>query len=96
MMGGEIHGTSIMSYDTNQKSYIYFEANNWGELSYYHGVVDGDTWTWDDDFKVNGQPIHGRFVLKQLSPDTASFNFAMAMGSGQLTTIMEGQQTRQK
>jgi len=96
MMGGEMHGTSIMSYDPNEKAYLYFETNNWGEISYYHGTVVGDTWTWDDDFKVNGQPIHGRFILKQVSADTANFSFAMAMGSGQLATIMEGKQTRQK
>lgn len=96
MMGGEVHNTSIMSYDPTTKSYIYFETNNWGENSYFHGTVDGDTWTWTNEFQMNGQTIHGRFILKQVSNDSATFTFAMAMGSQPPSNIMEGKQTRQK
>ncbi len=31
-MGGEMHGTRIMSYNTQEKSHVYFETDNWGEL----------------------------------------------------------------
>jgi len=96
MMGGEFHGTSIMSYDAMQNSYVYYATNNWGENSYYHGTVEGDTWTWINEGKVNGQSIRARFTLKQVSPDLATFSFAMAMGSQPISSIMEGKQARQK
>jgi hypothetical protein len=96
MMGGELHGTSIMSYDAMQNSYLYYATNNWGENSYYHGTVDGDTWTWLNEGKVNGQAVSARFVLKQVSPDLATFTFALAFGGQPLNNIMEGKQTRQK
>jgi len=96
MMGGEMHGTSIMTYNSLEKSYVYFETNNWGELSYYHGSVDGDTWTWTNEFQMNGQPVRGRFTLKRVSDDTATFTFEMAMGSQPFATVMAGKQTRQK
>lgn len=96
MMGGEIHGLSVMSYDMGEKSYIYFETNNWGENVYSRGSVDGDTWTWTNESKVNGQPIRTRFILKRVSPDSATYTFEMAMGSEPLANIMQGKQTRQK
>jgi hypothetical protein len=96
MMGGEFHGTSIMSYDAMQNSYVYYATNNWGENSYYHGTVDGDTWTWLNEGKVSGQTVSARFVLKQVSPDLANFSFALAFGAQPLNNIMEGKQTRQK
>jgi len=96
MMGGEMHGTSIMSYNTQEKSYVYFETNNWGELSYYHGSVDGDTWTWNNEFTVNGQQIKGHFTLKRVSDDVANFSFEMAMGGQPYALVMTGKQTRQK
>jgi hypothetical protein len=96
MMGGEMHGTSIMSYNTQEKSYVYFETNNWGELSYYHGSVDGGTWTWNNEFTINGQQIKGRFTLKRVSDDLANFNFEMSMGDQPSALVMTGKQTRQK
>lgn len=96
MMGGEMHDTSVMTYNTLEKSYVYFETNSWGELSYYHGSVDGDTWTWTNEFQMNGQPIRGRFTLKRVSDDVATFGFEMALGSQPSATLMTGKQTRQK
>jgi hypothetical protein len=96
MMGGEYHGLSVMSYDTEEKSYIYFETNNWGEIVYSHGSVDGDTWTWANESKVNGKTVRGRFTLKRVSADSATYTFDMAMGSEPFTNVMEGKQTRQK
>jgi hypothetical protein len=96
IMGGEFHGMSVMSYDNAESSYIYFDTNNWGENGYYHGSVEGDTWTWNSETKMNGQPVRARFVLKQVSPDLATFTFAMSLGSQPLANMMEGKQTRQK
>lgn len=96
MMGGDYRGLSVMSFDTADSSYVYFETNNWGENVYSHGAVQGDTWTWSNESKMNGQPVRTRFILKQASADSATYSFAMAMGTSELTTIMEGKQTRQK
>jgi hypothetical protein len=96
MMGGEFHGLSVMSYDMAEKSYVYYETNNWGENVYSHGSVAGDVWTWTNESKINGKPVRTRFTLKRVSPDLASYTFDMAMGSDPLANVMEGKQTRQK
>lgn len=96
MMGGEFHSLSIMSYDAAQKTYMYFQTNNWGENEYYLGSENAGTWTWNHEGQVNSQAFRTRFVLKQVSPNDASFNFAMAAGTAPLGVIMEGKQTRVK
>src|SRR5215469_13663713 len=93
-MGGEYHGLSGMSYDTAEKSYIYYETNNWGENVYSHGSIDGDTCT--NHSEMNGKTVRGRFILKRASEDSATFSFEMGMGSDPLANVMQGKQTRQK
>jgi hypothetical protein len=96
MMGGAIKGMSVISYDSYEKTYVYFETNNWGENVFSRGSVDGDTWTWNNDSHMQGKTVHGRFTMKQNSPDMASYKFEMAAGSDPMTLVMEGKQTRQK
>ena len=96
MMGGKFNSLSVLSYDSYGKSYVYFETNNWGENVYSRGKVDGDTWTWSNDSPAGDKVMHGRFTMKQTSPDTATYKFEMAMDSNPLILVMEGQQTRQK
>ena len=96
MMGGEYHGLSVMSYDTAEKSYIYYETNNWGENVYSHGSVGGNTWHWTNHSEMNGKAVRGRFILKRVSEDSATFSFDVGMGSDPLANVMQGKQTRQK
>ncbi|MGB7847229.1 MAG: DUF1579 family protein [Candidatus Acidiferrum sp.] len=96
MFGTTVKGMSIMSYDPGEKSYVYFETNNMGENNYSRGSVDGDTWTWTGESKMNGQTVHSRFTLKRISDDVSSYKFEMGAGSEPLALVMEGKQTRQK
>ena len=68
MMGGEYHGLSVMSYDTAEKSYIYYETNNWGENICSQGSVDGDTWTWTNHSEMNGKTVRGHSRIRGSSP----------------------------
>ena len=96
IMGAPVKGTSIMSYDMGEKSYVYFETNSMGENNYSRGTVQGDTWTWTSESKMNGTTVHSRFTLKQLSPDSSSYKFELASGSEPMALLMEGKYTRQK
>ena len=88
-MGWEYHGLSVKSYDTAEESYIYYENNNWGENVYSHGSVDGDTWT--NQSEMNGETVRGRFNLKRVSEDPATFRFDMGVGSDSLANVMQRQ-----
>lgn len=96
MYGSTIKGLSVMGYDMGEKTYVYFETNSMGQNTFSRGTVDGDTWTWTGESKMNGQPLHSRFTLKRVTDDSATFKFEMAAGSDPLAVVMEGKQTRQK
>ena len=96
IMGMTVKGLSVMSYDPEEKKYIYFESNNMGENTYSKGTVDSDTWTWTSDNRMNGKTVHSQFTLKRLSDDSASYKYEMGAGSDPLALVMEGKQTRQK
>jgi Protein of unknown function (DUF1579) len=93
MLGLTVRGLSVMSYNPEEKKYIYFESNNMGENTYSKGTVDGDTWTWKNDAQMNGKTVHAQFTLKRLGDDTASYKYEMG---DPMSLIMEGKQTRQK
>ncbi len=91
-----VKGLSVMGYDPSEKTYIYFETNSGGENVFSRGTVEGDTWTWHNEGKMNGKPTRARFILKQVSADSASYKFEMATGDEPLKLVMEGKQTRVK
>jgi Protein of unknown function (DUF1579) len=91
-----VKGVSAMSYDLGEKTYTYYETNTMGENIFSRGMVEGDTWTWTNESKMGGKPVKGRFTLKQLSPDSASYKFEFGAGDEPLKVIMEGKQARVK
>jgi hypothetical protein len=96
MFGSTITSLSVMGYDMGDKTYVYFETNSMGQNTFSRGTVDGDTWTWSGDSKMNGQTMHSRFTLKRVTDDSATLKFEMGASSNSMVVIMEGKQTRQK
>ena len=96
MPEGTVKGLSVLGYDPEEKTYIYFETNSMGENIFSRGVVEGDTWTWNTESKMGGKPVHMRFTLKQVSADSATYKFEMGSDNEPLKVVMEGKQTRVK
>lgn len=93
---GVIKTLSIMGWDPSAKTYVYFETNTMGQNLFSRGTVEGDTWTWNNEFKMNGKPVVGRFTLKQVSPDACTYKFEMPGSDETMKLMMEGKQTRLK
>lgn len=70
-----IKGLSVMGWDSAEKTYTWFETNTLGEIVFSRGTVQGGTWTWNNESKMNGKPVRARFTLKQVSPDSATYKF---------------------
>jgi hypothetical protein len=97
--GGMPNGTSTayMGYDPQEKVYTYDEFNSMGEADHSKGTVDGDTWTWDSEFKMGPQAVKGRFTTKILSPTSFSYKFETSTdGGANWTLVMEGKETKVK
>jgi len=65
---GSGSGLSLMGYSGEDKTYTYREFNSLGEFTESKGSVDGDTWTWAGEDKMDSVPIKGRFTIKFSSP----------------------------
>lgn len=87
-------GISVMGYSSDDKTYTYREFNSWGEAMDSKGSVDGNTWTWTSDEKMNGTVMKGRFTMKITSPTTYNFTFDMSQDGTKWTTVMEGKATK--
>lgn len=65
-----------------------------GEAEHAKGTLDGDTWTYTAEEKMNGQTMNGRFTIKQLTPTSYSFKFEMSPPGGEFATGMDGKATK--
>jgi hypothetical protein len=95
-MGAMGKGTSIsmMGYDAEAKKYVYSEISSDGDTVVSHGVVNGDTWVFENDSTMQGKPVHGRFTVKYTSKDICEIKFEMGPDANSMQLAMEGKQTR--
>jgi len=93
---GDGSGMSILGYSAEDKAYTYREYNSWGESMESKGSVDGDTWTWTSDEKMNGKPMKSRFTMKMTSPTSYTFSFEMSQDGTNWTLLMDGKATKGK
>ena len=93
---GSATGTAYMGYDPQEKVYTYDEFNSMGESVHAKGTLDGDTWTWTNDFKMGPQTIKGRYTMKILSPTSYTYKFEMSPDGTKWDTSMEGKATKSR
>lgn len=91
---GHDKGMSVWGFDPEEKVYTFHAFNNMGEAISATGKIEGDTWTWTNENKMNGKMMKGRYTIKQTSPTSYSFKFEMAPESGDFATVMEGKATK--
>lgn len=91
---GEMSELAVMGYDPEEKVYTYHAFNSMGEAEASKGSLEGDTWTWTSESKVEGKPIKTRFTLKEVSPTSYTFKGEIPAGDGGWSTIMEGKSSK--
>jgi hypothetical protein len=93
---GDGTGIGFMGYSPEEKIYTYDEYNSMGEAVHSRGTLDGDTWTWNSDEKMNGQTIKGRFTIKTLSDTAYAFKYEISEDGTHWNTAMDGRGTKVK
>jgi hypothetical protein len=91
---GNGSGISIMGYSNEDKAYTYREFNSWGEFTDSKGAVDGNTYSWTNDWKMGSMTMKGRFTMKVTSPTTYDFSFESSEDGTKWTLIMDGKATK--
>jgi hypothetical protein len=74
--------------------YTYNVYNSLGEHQVALGHVNGNTWTWNSEEKLNGITVTGRYTITLTSPNTYDFKSEVANPKGGWVTVMEGKATR--
>jgi hypothetical protein len=91
---GSGYGMGVMGYSSEDKAYTYHEFNSWGESMNSKGAVEGDTWTWTSDEKMDGKIVKGRFTMKFTSPASYSFTYEMSSDGAKWTAVVDGKATK--
>ena len=95
---GAMKSMGILGYDTDRQRYTFYGVDNTGmgsgDMAY--GQVSGDTWTWEGETMMGGQSVKQRYVAKQVSPDSYTFEFSMSLAGGPWAVVMTGTETRVK
>lgn len=94
---GATHGLGMLGYNTEKQRYTYYSIDNSGMNGpVAYGDVAGDTWTWAVEDMMGGQQVKSRFTIKQVSQDSYTWTWEMAMGSGPFAVMATGTDTRVK
>jgi Protein of unknown function (DUF1579) len=91
---GNIRGMRVMEYNPADQVYTYNAYNSLGEHQVALGHVQGNTWTWTAEEKMNGATVNGRYTVTLVSPTSYTFKSEVATPSGGWTSVMEGKATR--
>lgn len=95
---GASKSMGILGYDSERQRYTFYGIDNSGmgsgDMAY--GQVSGDAWSWEGETMMGGQAVKQRYTIKQLSPDSYSFEFSMSMAGGPWATVVTGTETRVK
>ena len=95
--GGPMQGLGILGYSSERQRYTYYGIDNSGmpaEPAY--AQVTGDTWTWEGEAKMGGQPVKSRYTIKIVSADEYSWKYEMSVGAAPMTLMAEGTDKKMK
>jgi hypothetical protein len=93
---GEEKVLVIFSYNREEKAYVQYRIDNWGHTGTIKGTVQGDTWTWQTESKIQGKVVHWRGTYKEVPPDTAMLTFEMQGDDGKWNVTGEEKFSRVK
>ncbi len=91
---GTVNSQRVMGYNVQDKVYTYNVYNSLGEHQVALGHVNGNTWVWNSEEKLNGLVITGRYTIVETGPNSYTFKSEVADPKGGWATVMEGTATR--
>jgi hypothetical protein len=93
---GKTKGLSLLGYSSEGKHYTFYGIDSSGWNDGAKGALEGDTWTWNSESTMGGQPLKTRFVIKQLAPDSYTFKAEASLAGAPFAVMFEGKETRIK
>jgi hypothetical protein len=91
---GNVNSVRVMGYNVEDKVYTYNVYNSLGEHQVALGHLNGNTWTWESEEKLNGIVVKGRYTLTMTGSNSFDIKSEVADPKGGWVTVMEGKATR--
>jgi Protein of unknown function (DUF1579) len=91
---GDVRGVRVMEYNAEDKLYTVNAYNSLGEHQMATGQIQGNTWTWTSEAKLNGVIAKGRYTVTVVSPTAYTFKYETLQPNGGWASVMEGKATR--
>jgi hypothetical protein len=92
---GDVRSTRVMEYNPKSHLYLYNLYNSLGEHIIAMGHLDGNTWTWKAEEKLNDVIAQARYTFNFVSKDSYTFKKEIQpTTNGPWVTIMQGTATR--
>ncbi len=93
---GRSKSMGILGYNTEEKVYTYYGADNSGMTmaSVSKGTARGDTWTYTDESTMGGQKVKSRVTIKELSPTAYTFRMDFQGPDGKWVPFMESKTSK--
>jgi len=87
---------TVLTYDSEEKVYRFYEFNSAGRSNSGKGTVNGDIWTFEGESKIGNRLIKVRTTINLPSPNSAVMKSEASVDSGPMTLLMELKGTRAK
>jgi hypothetical protein len=91
---GPSKAVSIMSYDTETKTYTYTAAESNAPVFTALGQVKNQTWTWTTEANAGGKRMSMRVSIEESSSSEYGFRMEMSVDGGAYTQIMQGKASK--
>jgi hypothetical protein len=91
---GKYTSLSIVGYDADKKVYTAYSFNGEGRVNQSEGMLAGDIWSWSKEYKINGEVIKTRTIIKPTSATSYDFKWEIAPAGSNWITVQEGKATK--
>jgi hypothetical protein len=91
---GDIRSTRVMEFNPADHVYTYNVYNSLGEHTIAIGHLNGNTWNWTAEQKLNGAVVQARDTFDFVSKTSYTFKSEVQAPNGTWATVMEGTATR--
>lgn len=91
---GKFKEFSITGYEPEKKVYVKYTFNIGGRVDRSEGTLVGNTWTWSQDYNINGKVIRTRGIDTPTSDASYDFKWEVAPNGDDWTTVQEGKATK--